>query len=50
MKTTAFLKYLVHSSLWKQSFAPNSLQAPSNFIFFDKFDNYEAFNTASSYN
>ena len=45
MKTRVFLKYFVGTRLWKQFFASNLPQAPSNLTFFDNFGNSKVFNT-----
>ena len=46
MKTRACLKYLVNDCFWKQIFASNLPQIPSNLIWFKNFFNSNAFHTA----
>ena len=45
MKTRVCPLYIFHDCLWKQVFASDSPQSPSNLIFLDNFGNYEAFHS-----
>ena len=45
MKTSVFLKYLVHDCLCKQAFASISSQTPLNLIFLNNFSNSKDFKT-----
>ena len=50
MQTRVGLKYFMNNYLWKQFFAINSPQTPSNYIFFENFGNFKAFHTVLAEN